>query len=76
MTTSLDPRLTALGDELERACAADLAPKPRRLRVTRRVLLASAAAAVVLGGAAAFAADPALDQRTTSPGAFPQVPRR
>ena len=57
MTTSPDPRLTALGDELERACAADLAPKPRRLRVTRRVLLASAAAAVALGGAAAIAAD-------------------
>jgi hypothetical protein len=57
MTTSLDPRLAALGDALERACAADLAPKPRRLRVTRRVLLASAAAAVVLGGAAAIAAD-------------------
>lgn len=56
MTTSLDPRLTALGDELERACTADLAPKPRRLRVTRRVLLAAAVAAAVLGGAAAFAA--------------------
>ena len=56
MTTSLDPRLTTLGDELERACAADLTPKPRRLRVTRRVLLAAAVAAAVLGGAAAFAA--------------------
>src|SRR5262245_60714148 len=57
MTTSLDPRLSALGNELERACAADLDPKLRRLRMTRRTLLAATVAAVVLGGAAAIAAD-------------------
>jgi hypothetical protein len=59
MTTSLDPRLSRLGAELERACAADLAakPKPRRLRLTRRTLLAAAVAAAVLGAAAAIAAD-------------------
>jgi hypothetical protein len=59
MTTSLDPRLSRLGAELERACAADLAakPKPQRLRLTRRTLLAAAVAAAGLGAAAALAAD-------------------
>jgi hypothetical protein len=55
MTSSLSPRLAELGDELERACAADLAA--RRPRRPRRVALAALAAAVVLGGAAAIAAD-------------------
>jgi hypothetical protein len=58
MTTSLDPRLGRLGDDLERACRSDLAAhRPRRFRVTRRLVLASAVTAVVLGGAAAIAAD-------------------
>lgn len=55
MTSSLSSRLAELGDELERACAADLAAhRPRR---TRRMVLAAAMAAVVLGAAAAIAAD-------------------
>jgi hypothetical protein len=58
MTTSLDLRLDRLGDDLERACASDLAlARPRRLRVTRRMVLVSAIVATVLGGAAALAAD-------------------
>jgi len=53
MTASLE--LNRLGDELERACAADLARRPRWR--TRRMALAAAIVAVVLGGAAAVAAD-------------------
>ena len=52
MTTS--PLLNRLGDELERACAADVAARPRR---ARRIALVAAVVAVVLGGAAAIAAD-------------------
>ena len=55
MTASRFARLSTLGDELERACAADLARRPRRR--TRRLLLVAAAVAVVLGAAAAIAAD-------------------
>jgi hypothetical protein len=56
MTESLSPRLARLGDELERACAADLSTgRPRRR--TRRLVLVAATAAVVLGAAAAIAAD-------------------
>jgi hypothetical protein len=55
MTTSPAPRLATLGDELEHACAADLATRPRRR--TRRMVLAAAGVAVVLGAAAAIAAD-------------------
>ena len=51
---TLSPQLTQLGDELERACAANLAGKPRR---TRRLVLAAVVVAAVLGGAAAIAAD-------------------
>jgi hypothetical protein len=52
---SLAPDLSRLGDELERACAADLAAsRPRR---TRRLVLVAAVVAAVLGGAAAVAAD-------------------
>jgi hypothetical protein len=54
---TLAPDLSRLGDELERACAADLAvrrPRPRRMR---RLALAAAVVAAVLGGAAAVAAD-------------------
>lgn len=55
MTTTLDSRLNRLGDELERACARDLArARPRR---TRRMVLLVAAVAAILGGAAAIAAD-------------------
>jgi hypothetical protein len=54
MTTSLTPSLARLGDDLERACAADLArAHPRR---TRRVVLAGIAAAAVLGAGAGLAA--------------------
>jgi len=52
MTTSLE--LNRLGDELERACTADLAGRPRR---TRRMILVAAVVTAVLGGAAAIAAD-------------------
>jgi hypothetical protein len=52
MTTSLE--LDRLGDELERACRADLIARPRR---TRRMILVAAVTAAVLGGAAAIAAD-------------------
>ncbi len=55
MTASPSPRLTGLGDELERACAADLTRRPRRR--TRRMVLVAAAVAVILGAAAAIAAD-------------------
>ena len=51
MTTDLN----ALGDELERAAAADLAASGRRLR-SRRLLLAAAALAVAVPGLA-FAAN-------------------
>jgi hypothetical protein len=54
MTTSLTPPLDRLGDELERACAADLAA--RRPRRTRRLVLAAVAAAAVLGAGAGVAA--------------------
>jgi hypothetical protein len=54
MTTSLSPHLAQLGDELERACAANLAGRPRR---TRRMVLVAAVVAAVLGGAAAIAAE-------------------
>ena len=54
MTTSLSARLAHLGDRLERACAADLAARPRRIR---RLVLVAAVVAAVLGGAAAIAAD-------------------
>ena len=53
MTTSPDPRL---GDDLERACAADLARGRHRPRVTRRLVLVAAGVAAVLGAAAAVAA--------------------
>ena len=55
MTPTPSSRLAALGDELERACAADLGV--RRPRRTRRLVLAAIVAAVALGGAAAIAAD-------------------
>ena len=55
MTDSLSPHLARLGDDIERACAADLArARPHR---TRRLVLVAATVAVVLGGAAAIAAD-------------------
>ena len=57
MTSLLSPRLVRLGEDLERACAADLTARPRRLRVTRRMLLVAVIVAAVLGGAAAIAAD-------------------
>jgi hypothetical protein len=53
MTTA--PDLSRLGDELERACTADLAL--RRPRRTRRLVLLTAVVAAVLGGAAAIAAE-------------------
>jgi hypothetical protein len=54
MTTSLTPSLARLGDDLERACAADLArAHPRRMR---RAVLAGVAAAAVLGAGAGVAA--------------------
>ena len=55
MTTSPTSRLAGLGDKLERACAADLTPRPRRR--TRRMVLVAALVAIVLGAAAAIAAD-------------------
>lgn len=55
MTDSLSPQLIRLGDDLERACAADVAR--RRPRRTRRLVLVAAVVAAVLGGAAAIAAD-------------------
>jgi len=54
MTDSLTPPLDRLGDELERACAADLAA--RRPRRTRRAVIAAAVAVTVLGAGAAVAA--------------------
>src|SRR5437762_2310546 len=56
---TLDPQLSRLGDDLERACAADVAgARPRRrLRITRRMALVATVAAAVLGAAAAVAAD-------------------
>ncbi len=58
MTISPDPGLERLGDDLERACASDLALARRpRLRVTRRMALVAAIVGAVLGGAAALAAD-------------------
>jgi hypothetical protein len=56
MTTSPDPRLHRLGDDLEHACAADLARGRHRPRVTRRLVLVGAVVAAVLGAAAAVAA--------------------
>jgi hypothetical protein len=56
--TELSPRLSRLGDVLERAVAADLARQPRaprRLR-SRRLLLLAAALAALVGGGAAIAA--------------------
>jgi hypothetical protein len=55
MTASPSLRLDSLGDELEHACAADLARRPRRR--ARRLVLVAAAVAVVLGAAAAIAAE-------------------
>ena len=55
MTPSLSARLASLGDELERACAADLTRRPRRR--TRRLVLVAAVVAVILGAAAAIAAE-------------------
>jgi hypothetical protein len=52
--TTLSPQLVRLGEELEQACAANLAARPRRIR--RTVLIATAVAAV-LGCAAAIAAE-------------------
>ena len=46
----LTPRLTRLGDELERAARRDLRPHPRRRR--RRVAVAAVAALVVVPGVA------------------------
>ena len=54
MTDLLTPPLDRLGDELERACAADLAA--RRPRRTRRAVIAAAVAVTVLGAGAAVAA--------------------
>ena len=54
MTSSLSPQLAELGDELERACAANLAARPRR---TGRMVLIAVVVASVLGGAAAIAAE-------------------
>jgi hypothetical protein len=56
MTEPLSPSLSRLGNELEHACAADLASRRPRRRTARLVLVAAAVAAV-LGGAAAIAAD-------------------
>jgi hypothetical protein len=55
--TSLPPHLDALGDDLERAAAADLANgahivRPRRRRVSRRFLLAAAVVAIAIPGVA------------------------
>jgi hypothetical protein len=47
--TDLTPRLTRLGDELERAARRDLRPKPRR---RRRIAIAAVTALVVVPGAA------------------------
>jgi hypothetical protein len=55
MSASPTLPLANLGDELERACVADLTSRPRRR--TRRVVLVAAVVAVVLGAAAAIAAD-------------------
>ena len=59
MTTVPPARLAQLGDQLERACAADLASaRPRRrLHVTRRALLVAAIAVAAIGGGAAIAAE-------------------
>jgi hypothetical protein len=46
----LTPRLTRLGDQLERAARRDLRPRPRRRR--RRIAVAAVAALVVVPGAA------------------------
>jgi hypothetical protein len=46
----LTPRLTRLGDELERAARRELRPRPRRRR--RRIALAAVAALVIVPGAA------------------------
>ena len=46
----LTPRLTRLGDELERAARRELRPQPRRHR--RRAALAAVAALVIVPGAA------------------------
>ena len=51
--TDLTPRLTRLGDQLERAARRDLRPLPRRRR--RRAALAAVAALVVVPGAAVAA---------------------
>jgi hypothetical protein len=48
---TLTPRLIAIGDELERATRADLAPARRR-RVRRRILGGAAALAILAPGAA------------------------
>ena len=57
--TKLTPRLTLLGDELERACAADLPASAhrQRFRLTRRAAAIAVVAVAVLGAAAAIAAD-------------------
>jgi hypothetical protein len=47
--TDLTPRLTRLGDQLERAARRELRPRPRR---SRRIALAAVAALVVVPGAA------------------------
>lgn len=52
--TTLSPQLARLGDELEHACAANLAARPRRVR---RTVLVAVVVASVLGGAAAVAAE-------------------
>jgi hypothetical protein len=59
MTTEIPVRLAALGDDLERAIAAELlsaeAPRaapPRRRRRSRRVVFAAAALALAIPGAA------------------------
>ena len=46
----LTPRLTRLGDELERAARRELRPRPRRRR--RRIAIAAVAALVIVPGAA------------------------
>jgi hypothetical protein len=54
----LTPKLQRLGDAIERAAAADLAPEPgmwQRLRSRRRLVVAVAALAIVLPGGGAIA---------------------
>jgi hypothetical protein len=60
--TTLPPHLAALGDDLERAAAADLATgvraiRPRRRRISRRFLLVAAVVAIGIPGVAIAAGE-------------------